>query len=165
MKSERVQRYLHNAEKCECKAGEAVDAHTKKIFLECVYQWRQLARQVEELERGRGVFQPFQRTVMLLLEVARLQPCSACCFCSPPDVHLSGELKHCALTHTQHTGTPLDQECSHLCQCSRLLAFAACIVGRHVDSRNALSCPLGKGRFMTRGKRISEFLFGRIGTI
>ena len=52
MKSERVQRYLDNAEKCECKAEEAVDAHTKKIFLECVYQWRQLARQVEELERG-----------------------------------------------------------------------------------------------------------------
>jgi hypothetical protein len=52
VKSERVQRYLHNAEKCECKAEEAVDDYTKKIFLECVYQWRQLARQVEELERG-----------------------------------------------------------------------------------------------------------------
>ena len=52
MKSERVQRYLDNAEKCECKAIEAVDGRTKKIFLECVQQWRQLARQVEELERG-----------------------------------------------------------------------------------------------------------------
>ena len=48
VKSGRVQRYLDNAEKCECKAEEAVDAHTKKIFLECVYQWHQLARQVED---------------------------------------------------------------------------------------------------------------------
>ena len=52
MKSARAQRYLDNAEKCESKAEEAVDDHTKKIFLEYVQQWRQLARQVEELERG-----------------------------------------------------------------------------------------------------------------
>jgi hypothetical protein len=84
----------------------------------------------------------------------------------PPEVHLSGEPKHCPLTRIQHTETPQDRECCHLRRCSRLVAFAACSVGKH-DSRNALSCPLPVKVVpqATQRKRISNHLSGRIGTV
>ena len=48
--SQRVQRYRDRAEVCERMAAQARDHDAKASFDEVARQWRDLARQIEEME-------------------------------------------------------------------------------------------------------------------
>jgi len=49
--SSRIQSYLDKAVHCEALAAKATDREARNSFAEVARQWRDLARQVEALER------------------------------------------------------------------------------------------------------------------
>jgi hypothetical protein len=52
--SVRAERYRKKAAHCQQAAGQVSDPATKTLFLDLAQQWRELAQQVETLERERG---------------------------------------------------------------------------------------------------------------
>jgi hypothetical protein len=50
----RVQRYLDSAEHCEELASAVIDHNAKAGFLKAAGHWRELARQIEDIERKRS---------------------------------------------------------------------------------------------------------------
>jgi hypothetical protein len=56
--SQRVQRYRDKAEACERMAVQAKDPDVKASFDEVARQWRDLARQVEQMEFDKPLSRP-----------------------------------------------------------------------------------------------------------
>jgi hypothetical protein len=50
----RAQRYRVKATDCEQAAKKLTDPETRTLYLDLAQQWRELARQVETLEREHG---------------------------------------------------------------------------------------------------------------
>ena len=52
--SQHAERYSEKAAYCEEAAQKVRDPETRTLYLDLAHQWRELARQAEALDRGRG---------------------------------------------------------------------------------------------------------------